>query len=111
MKLKIYGIYDSAAAAYLPPFFTHNEQLATRSFIDSANNPESTFGRHPADFTLFELGNFDDQAGEFELNHAPIRIANALELLSHQAQQTELFNEVSNDTQLSGSPTGDDSAK
>lgn len=96
MRLEIFAVFDSAAAAYLPPFFTHNEQLATRSFIDTSNNPETSFFRHPADFTLFRLGYFDDQKAEFELLSAPQKIANALELKAHEEQQSELFNEISN---------------
>ena len=103
MKLEIYAVHDTIAQAFLSPFFMQNEGLATRDFIDAANRPESRIYNHPQDFTLYHIGYWDDNSAEFELNHTPRRIANALELKAHQEQQTELFqHEVSHDAQLSG---------
>lgn len=63
MKLKIFAIYDDKACAYLPPFFLPTKNMAIRAFGDCANDPKHQFGSNPADYTLFELGEFDDTLG------------------------------------------------
>lgn len=96
MKLEMYSVYDKVAQAYMPPFFTHNEGLAVRSFGASVNNPETVFFRHPTDYTLHKLGNFDDNSGEFELQHEPLKVCSAMDLKATEANK-ELFDEISND--------------
>ena len=60
----IYSIHDSKAAAYLPPFYLHNKNMAIRSFSDAVQEENSAFYRHPEDYSLWELGEFDDNTGE-----------------------------------------------
>jgi len=57
---KIYSVYDSKAETYTPPFFQHREAMAIRTFSDCVNDPGHTFGMHPEDYTLFHLGEYDD---------------------------------------------------
>jgi hypothetical protein len=65
MILTIYSIHDSAANAYLPPFFMHNDGLAIRTFQDMVNSKEeNNISKHPDQFTLFKLGEYDDNTGE-----------------------------------------------
>ena len=63
MKLKAYSIYDSAASAFNQPFFLHNDGMAIRSFQDNVNHEESHLNKHPDQFTLYHVGEFDDQEG------------------------------------------------
>lgn len=65
MKVKCFTIYDSKAGAYLPPFFLPNEKMARRTFSDCVNIPSHAFCQHPADYTLFTVGEFDDSNGQF----------------------------------------------
>lgn len=67
MKLSIYSIFDSKARAFLPPFYLANDSLATRVFSDCANDSVHAFGKHPEDYSLFRLGEFDDALGTFDL--------------------------------------------
>ena len=59
MKLKIYSIHDTKAEAYNTPFFQQTHGMAERIFTDESNNPESNLNKHAEDFTLFYLGEFD----------------------------------------------------
>jgi len=59
----IYAVYDSKAETYTPPYFQHKEAMALRTFSDCANDIGHTFGKHPEDYTLFDLGQYDDQTG------------------------------------------------
>jgi len=60
----IYSIHDSKAEAYLPPFYLHNKNMAIRSFRDCVTDEGHTFNRHPEDYSLWEIGEFDDATGE-----------------------------------------------
>lgn len=63
MLLKVCAVKDSAADAFGRPFFVPTIGLAMRSFIDEVNNRESPFNAHPDDYTLYEIGEFDDNVG------------------------------------------------
>lgn len=64
MTLKIFSILDTKAGAFAQPFFMATTGQAIRAFTDLANDPQSMVNKHPADFRLFQLGEYDDQAGE-----------------------------------------------
>ncbi len=64
MNFRIFVVFDSKARAYLPPFFLPEAGQAVRSFKDAVNDPKHAFGQHPEDYTLFEIGTFDDREGK-----------------------------------------------
>lgn len=68
MVLTIVSIFDSATQAYSRPVFVQSTGVAIRSFTDEVNrdDPNNEMKRHPADFSLFHLGSFDDSTGVFE---------------------------------------------
>lgn len=68
MKLKIYSVRDRATVQYGNPMFLINRGHAIRSFADEVNKGEgdSMIRRHPEDFDLYELGEFDTGTGLFE---------------------------------------------
>lgn len=62
MILHIFTVHDSKAEAYLPPFFMRSIGEAQRAFADAVNSPEKgNFSDHYADYTLFVIGEYDDQ--------------------------------------------------
>lgn len=63
MKLKVFAIYDSKAEAYMQPFMMQTRGQAIRSFSDLVNDGKSQLNKHPEDFTLFEIADFEDQKG------------------------------------------------
>lgn len=56
----IFEVYDSKAETFSTPFFATNAAVGSRMFGTEANNPNSTIGLHPSDFTLFEVGSIDN---------------------------------------------------
>lgn len=92
MKLNIYSIYDTASGTYLRPFFTGADGDAARSFSDLAIDAEHQIGKHPADYTLFRLGSFNDNTGKIE-GETPEKIATALECIA--ASRTVNKNQMS----------------
>lgn len=83
MLINIFTVYDSKAAAYLPPFYEQSIGSALRSFGDTCKNEEHVFNKHSEDFTLFHLGVFDDQTCKFELLDALTSLGLASEYTNH----------------------------
>lgn len=78
MILKKFTVYDSKAEAYLTPFYTPSTGLAIRSFGVAANQEGHDFYKFGADFTLFELGEFDDKTALETPLAAPINLGTAI---------------------------------
>ena len=95
MILKIFVIFDSKAGAYLPPFFMHAEGQATRAFSNMANDRSTQIGLNPEDYTLFEVGTFDDNTAQFEMLESKRALGTAIEYCS--TVQSEVAREISNE--------------
>jgi len=81
MKQKIFTIYDSKANAYLTPFFLHQDAMAVRIFTDCVNDLSHQFGKHPEDYTLFSLGDWNDDKAKF-LTTPPKALGNGVEFIA-----------------------------
>ncbi len=64
--MKIFTIRDSKAEAYHNPFFATNIALAIRMLEQTVQDQSTLLAKYPADFELFIIGEFDDQAGLVE---------------------------------------------
>lgn len=56
-----FSIYDFKALVYSPPFYAATVGLAIRIFRDAASDPNTQLYKHPTDFILYQIGEFDDQ--------------------------------------------------
>lgn len=81
--MKIYAIRDNAIEAYGQPIFVRAQGQAVRSFIDECNNPESQLNKHPADYDLYYIGEYNDVTGELT-PHGPERVARATDHVKAQ---------------------------
>lgn len=79
MDMKVFSVYDAKVEAYLQPFFLPSKGAAVRAITDCVNDNQHQFARHPEDYTLFELGSYDDAKGAFTLHPAPQVIGVVLE--------------------------------
>lgn len=79
MKSKVFTIYDSKMEAYMNPFLMATKGQALRAFTDNVNDPQSQLNRHPEDFTLFEIGEYDDHTGEYIMAKVKTALGVALE--------------------------------
>lgn len=66
MITKMFAIYDVKSDAYMSPFFAPAIGHAVRSFAELVNDKNTLVGRHPADFKLCHLADFDDSCGEVQ---------------------------------------------
>lgn len=79
MKMKIIVVRDRVADVYGAPSFVANVGTAVRGFGDEIARPHSeerpnAFNKHPEDFDLFLLGEYDDETASFDV-HIPKQIA------------------------------------
>lgn len=84
MKLQVYAVYDSAVGAYMAPFYARQKGEAIRGFTDLANDEKTNVARHPSQFSLFFLGEFDDTNGLLSAAVAPERVVGAHEVRSQE---------------------------
>ncbi len=76
---QMFTVFDSKAEAYLPPFYMQTRGAAIRAFQDTVNDPNHAFNKHPADYTLFIIGEFDDSTAAFNIHDVRKSCGNALE--------------------------------
>lgn len=64
---KVCAVRDSAMEAFLRPFFVPTTNMAARSFVDEVNRnaEDNAMYKHPDDYTLYCLGEFDEETGIF----------------------------------------------
>ena len=74
MKQKVFSVYDCKAKAYLQPFHVNNSAVATRMIADAVADPNHMFNKHAADYTLFEIAEFDDETGQFTPDYGHVNL-------------------------------------
>lgn len=82
MIFKIYSVFDSAVGDYARPFYDVSRGSALRSFSDIAQDSTSAIGKHPQDFTLFELGEYDSSTAKFDIYSTPVSCGVAIEFIA-----------------------------
>jgi len=67
MKQLVVSVHDSASGVFGRPFYVVARGQAIRSFSDEVQRvaPDNELNKHPSDFTLYELAEFDDVSGQF----------------------------------------------
>jgi len=78
--LKMFTVYDSKSETYLRPFSMLTAGEAVRGFITTLNDPITDYCKYPADFTLFEVGSFDETTCKLVIHEALINLGNGLHL-------------------------------
>lgn len=67
MVIKLFSVFDSKVSGFGNPFPDQIEASAIRNFSDAVNdtsNPNNMWAKHPEDFSLFQVGEFDTLTGE-----------------------------------------------
>lgn len=79
--LKAYAIMDLKMKLFNSPFFTQNSAVATRMFADSVNGENNVVTKHPEDFALYEIGEFDPESGLLVASH-PVNLGLAVQFVN-----------------------------
>lgn len=64
--IKVFSVYDSKVGAFANPFFAKSNGEAVRMFSDAVNDSTTSLNKHPGDFTLFGIADFDEETGRLE---------------------------------------------
>lgn len=102
--LKMFSVYDSKAQAYLPPFFSPTTGTAVRSFQVACQTEGHDFHRFGSDFTLFELGDFDEAKATMHMHSTPQNLGLAIGYVGDEGSGY-------NSEQREALPTSDDVRK
>lgn len=60
---KIFVIHDEKANVHLQPFVSDNAATASRMLEGSAQDKQSFLGLYPEDYSVYCIGEYDEQAG------------------------------------------------
>lgn len=83
MKLQIYVIFDSAAKVYNKPFCQINDAVAVRCCQELVNDPGTDCSRSPHDFSLFNIGTYDDAHAQIKTTDKHNCVCRFHELVKH----------------------------
>ena len=76
MILFVVCVKDRAADVFNRPFFVPHRNVAIRDFTDEVNRVagDNQLNKHPDDFDLYLLGEFDDSKGAFLKNEPQVLV-------------------------------------
>lgn len=84
MIYKVFSIFDSKVGSYLSPFFMRSKGEAIRALTGELSNENSNICKYPSDFTLFEIGEYDDTKGAINPVD-PISVGVAIEFVNKES--------------------------
>jgi len=82
----MFSIFDKKASAYANPFFFAHKGQALRALEDVVADSQSQLYRHPEDFTLYHLGEFDDATGAIKPIVPPVFVEEALTIKAAKSE-------------------------
>lgn len=83
--MKMFVVYDSKAEAYGLPAAIRSKGEAIRGFAMATKDPQSQIAKSPADYTLFEIGEYNEITGEILNYEAKINLGCAVEHMGTQS--------------------------
>lgn len=90
MITKVFSVYDSAAKSFSHPFYVPREEQARRAFSDAVNSGTHEFSKHPGDYTLYLLGEWNDSTAVYlPLTPGPQALLTGLAALNRKAPDPE----------------------
>jgi len=75
------AVKDAKIGSFARPVCVVNEATAVRAFADAVNDPTTEYHKHPEDYTIWSIGTYDDQTGQFMNSASPTQLALAVALL------------------------------
>ncbi|NTU73867.1 hypothetical protein HGB07_06935 [Candidatus Roizmanbacteria bacterium] len=79
----IFSVYDNKSCAYATPFPSTNKNTALRDFANAVKDPSSQLHLNPSDFSLHQIGTFDDESALLVPTTPPLFMANASQFVEH----------------------------
>lgn len=79
MKMKVFTVFDVKAQLHLQPFFEQSTETGIRAFKVVCQDSKTNFYMFPEDYSLIELGEWDQQQGFIKMHDRPMILAQAAE--------------------------------
>lgn len=79
MIKKAFSIHDTKSGIYNSPFYAHTIGEAERMFKELTLDEKTQVSKHPEDFDLFHVGEYDDNSGTFTSLKSPQHIIKAIQ--------------------------------
>lgn len=73
MRMKMYCIYDHIGMVAAKPFLLQNNEVAIRAVKDAMSQNDADFAKHPEDYSLYCIGEFNDSTMEIEIGQDNVR--------------------------------------
>lgn len=80
--MKLYAVRDVKADAFGAPMSISTKGLALRSFADACVDKNSELAKYPADYMLYELGEYEPNSGKIVSHEIPVFVASATEMVA-----------------------------
>lgn len=77
----MYSIRDTKAEVYYTPWYKNTHGEAERAFLELAEDGKSTINKHPEDFDLYFVGEYDDTTGKLTPLDTPQHIVKAINIV------------------------------
>lgn len=74
MLMKVYAVYDVKAEVFGNPVVGVNDYTMMRLMSDVLQNVEHPYAKHPEDYVLYRLGEYDDSSGVVSGDVAPVSL-------------------------------------
>lgn len=83
MTTRIYAIYDAKANRFAPPFTVVNDEVAKRTLAHTfVNVGDCPLTQYPGDFSLFALGEFEEDTGDIMPFDCKQNLGTVLQIMS-----------------------------
>lgn len=66
MKIKCYAVLDHKLSEFHLAVFDIKDQGAIRQFTDAVLDKQTKWNKHPEDYSLWKIGEFDTEKGELK---------------------------------------------
>lgn len=82
-KRPVIAVYDKKLGLFDPPFVVRHIGEAVREWDVVTKDEKTKFGKHPSDFELFHIADYDDSLGNFIPVQPHYQLASGVENGSH----------------------------
>lgn len=89
MKMILMAVRDAKVSCFMRPWVARSEGEAIRAFADLVNEPGHDLNKHPEDYTLFQVGKFDDQTGEVS-DATCVSVCGGLAVLKRRVSESQV---------------------
>lgn len=90
MVVKMFSVQDKKTGLFQSPFPAFNGGHAARLLYKQAKNPQGDFSMFPEDFSLYEVGEYDDQVGMVTCPAGKVTFVCAMQTVLELAQKKEV---------------------